>query len=176
MRIDATTRNKQSDGETARRAQVVKNKGFTLVELLVVIAIIGIMIGLLTPAIQAAREAANRMQCGNNIRQLVLATHSYADAHGTLPSYAYGDDLRGRGIDFRRYSALYGATERGREAPRARFLGSNDERGGRRPDSRASLSVGVLRRNGSPEFRNRRDELSRFVGRFSASREMWKSL
>ena len=50
------------------------------------------MIGLLTPAIQAAREAANRMQCGNNIRRLVLATHSYADAHGTLPSYAYGDD------------------------------------------------------------------------------------
>lgn len=88
MRIDATTRNKQSDGETARRAQVVKNKGFTLVELLVVIAIIGIMIGLLTPAIQAAREAANRMQCGNNIRRLVLATHSYADACGTLPSYA----------------------------------------------------------------------------------------
>lgn len=92
MRIDATTRNKQSGGETARRAQVVKNKGFTLVELLVVIAIIGILVGLLMPAIQAAREAANRMQCGNNIRQLVLATHSYADAHGTLPSYAYGDD------------------------------------------------------------------------------------
>ncbi|MBQ7813012.1 MAG: DUF1559 domain-containing protein, partial [Thermoguttaceae bacterium] len=71
---------------------MAKNKGFTLVELLVVIAIIGILVGLLLPAIQAAREAANRMQCGNNIRQLVLATHSYADAHGTLPSYAYGDD------------------------------------------------------------------------------------
>ena len=92
MRIDATTRNKQSDGETARRAQVVKNKGFTLVELLVVIAIIGIMLGLLTPAIQAAREAANRMQCSSNIRQLVLATHNYADAHNKLPSTNFGSD------------------------------------------------------------------------------------
>lgn len=59
--------------------------GFTLVELLVSIAIIGVLIGLLLPAIQAAREAARRTQCINGIRQLAVATHSYADVHGQLP-------------------------------------------------------------------------------------------
>ena len=97
-------------------------RAFTHVELLVVIANIGILVGLLLPAVQAAREAARRMQCSNNLKQLGLALHNYELAHRKLP-FCSG----GTGTSYSALSLLLPYMEQGNLHQRINFsLASSD--------------------------------------------------
>ncbi len=125
------------------RFRVSRSRGFTLIELLVVIAIIAILIALLLPAVQQAREAARRSQCKNNLKQVGLAIHNYADTHtilppGTIaPGRAYCNNLgtQGRNLNhvmhqlilpFLEQSAIYNQIDFKRASGPARHTSSCD--------------------------------------------------
>src|SRR5262245_40989495 len=123
-------------------------RGFTLIELLVVIAIIGVLIGLLLPAVQMVREAASRLKCQNNLKQFGLALHSYENTFAKLPyggyygaarywqqgsaiRNQYTTDLRGNFVvltlPYMEQTALYSLLPRGADSPRSCYTVGTDE-------------------------------------------------
>jgi prepilin-type N-terminal cleavage/methylation domain-containing protein len=111
-------------GTSPKRAR----NAFTLIELLVVIAIIAILIGLLLPAVQKVREAAARMQCTNQIKQMVLATHNYQSAYNALPALWQAFD--GQVYDQTWYGSILQFIEQGAMYQRAIYANGNTTRPG----------------------------------------------
>src|SRR6478609_1809939 len=111
--------------------RISRRRAFTLVELLVVIAIIGVLVALLLPAVQAARESARRMQCSNKLKQLGLAIHNYHDtslvfppqslpAHGSTNAWGWGPLI----FPFIELKPLYDTIQPNSGMPPGSFVGT----------------------------------------------------